>query len=109
MVDVGRLRQKDAIAIASVEGAAQRLTRKPPLPQDAGKDPVAEIREITDDPVLLGIAAGTLAVYAHHADAADLVRRAGADPDVAKQQHREVLERLRRHGQDWPNVVEPPV
>ena len=105
MVDPAHLDGKARIAIARVEGAAQRLTRPMPLPEDAGKDPVVEIQAITADPFLLGIACGTLRVHAHRARAAELVRRAGADP--ARAQHAWVVALLRRQGAAWPDIVEP--
>lgn len=107
MVDPAHLDGKARIAIAQVEGAAQRLTRPVPLAQDAGKDPIAEIHAITTDPFLLGIACGTLMVNAHRAAAAELVRRAGADRAVARAQHAWVVARLRRYGGAWPDIVEP--
>jgi len=96
MVDVGKLRQPDRIAIARLEGTAFRLTRTP-RPDDG--EPLDEIHAISRDPFLLGIAAGVLASHGEHdAAAVELLRQAGADMTVAAEQEREVREREARRG-----------
>jgi hypothetical protein len=97
VVDVSRFRKADRIALARLQGAAFRLARGQ---LDYGEtEPVMALRDITTEPRLLGIAAGTLAAddhYSGHVDAVALLRQAGADMEAAAEHEEWVRGRLRR-------------
>ncbi len=92
MVDIGRLPREQRIRIASLEGAASRLGHTP------GADPIAELHAISRDPFELGVAGGILASHGYEPHAAEMLRQAGADPQVAAEQEREIREREARRG-----------
>jgi hypothetical protein len=94
MVDVGRLSKAQRIRIARLEGAASRLGHSQPADVDA----VAELRTISGDSFELGIACGVLATHDHEPRAAELLRLAGADPQVAADHEAEVRARNARRG-----------
>lgn len=82
--DPATLSRRDRIALAQLSGTAARhgYGRAKNRPREEG---LAELREISTDPVLLGIAAGAELVDPHgyKGPAVDLLREAGADMTIA--------------------------
>lgn len=97
VVDVARLPPEQRIALAKLSGTALRLAHGQHEPGEPD-DPVAALRVISTDPVLLGLAAGALRLYWYRADAVQLLRVAGADMQVAGEHAAEIRARLARHG-----------
>ena len=89
--------EPDGIILARLDGTVRRLLRESAEWDTA----LAEIRRVTTDRRLLGIAAGTAlgawrAVRTHDADrVARMIAAAGADADVLEQQAADTEERLR--------------
>lgn len=94
MVDIGRLPKDQRIRIAQLQGAASRLGHS--QPNDAAA--IDELHDISADPFELGVAAGVLDTHDYEPRAAELLHQAGADPDVAAEQAREIRERDARRG-----------
>jgi hypothetical protein len=87
-----KLDARQRMAVATVTGHAERLVLTLGWPAD--ERTVAELRAITTDPVVYGIALGNTvakidrdrAMWGHLQPLADAYRAAGADPDVAERQ-----------------------
>ena len=87
--------------VATLEEVARRAVRNGTCPERA----VAELRRVSTDPVLLGVAAGRASgrgtaiplVHSIGQEVADLLARAGADTDVLAMTASSVERRLRRH------------
>jgi hypothetical protein len=98
MVDVSRLPAEQGIAVARLDGAAQRLARgRYDLGEPPG-DPVSALRRISPDPTLLGLAAGRLSLQEWQAAAVDLLRAAGADMGIAAEHAASIRARQARRG-----------
>lgn len=95
-----RLRAQQQRQVATLEEVARRAVRN----GTPTKQAVAEVRRITDDPVLLGLAAGrarggsTIPLFQSIGqEVAELLVEAGADRDVCTMTASSVERRLRRH------------
>ncbi|WP_459975932.1 hypothetical protein [Nocardioides pyridinolyticus] len=96
-----RLLAQQQRQVATLEEVARRAVRNGTPPEQA----VTEVRRITDDPVLLGLAAGRAKgrwsaiplFQSIRQEVAELLIEAGADQDVYTMTASSVERRLRRH------------
>jgi hypothetical protein len=104
MVATGRLPAAERIALAEVQGIARRYATG--RDRDRGQaDAVAELRAVTTDPRLLGIAAGIAAADPTGAGdlAAELLIAAGGNQTTAVEQTRKIRERMEAGGIRYPD------
>jgi hypothetical protein len=97
--DPHRLSQRDRIALARLAGASARYGWGPDrdVPRETA---LAKLRDITTDPVVLGMAAGACLVDpdGYKWPAVELLREAGADMTVAAEHAEDVRRALRVEG-----------
>ncbi|WFE41965.1 hypothetical protein [Micromonospora sp. WMMD998] len=99
MVQVGKLPQGQRLVLAELSGLAGRYGTGTGRDVDH-EQAVAELRAVTTDPVLLGIAAGTKMADPQGISrpAVELLAAAGADMQVAEAHAAEVRARLKSQG-----------
>ncbi|QDY06176.1 hypothetical protein FJK98_02530 [Micromonospora sp. HM134] len=99
MVHVPSLPARERLVLAELSGVAGRYGTG--VDRDVDRDQaVTAVRAVTDDPVLLGIGAGTAMAdpLGISGPTVQLLAAAGADMDVAAQHAAEVRARLERQG-----------
>jgi hypothetical protein len=95
-----KLDSRQRMAVATMTGHAERLVLT--LGWPSNERTIAELRAITTDPVVYGIALGNTmamidrdrAMWGHLQVLADTYRAAGADPDVTERQRLWRLDRM---------------
>lgn len=97
--DLHRLKPRDSIKVAQLIGVAARWSfgNRDTAPR---AEAIAAVHAVSDDPVLLGIAAGhhLASPHPHQHAGAELLRDAGADMAIAEERAAAIRSRLTRHG-----------